>query len=232
MLKYRKILQNILRTIFFVCLYCSSVLYLSAAVNLNRELSFDLAYGRVFLIEFNESLNSNFFISKPDLVETFLISKVNDYADKNILAICAKQDKGDLEIFIDLDKNSYRFKVSLTKSTQSEDISFLEETNIIYEDKKVFEKSSVVPLKTNSMFWDMILCSNPDLIQLERLYGIEHKKFFKSLMLKVSEKKDFNYGDLIVSTGKSIYKIPFEVKELSKKKEKKSYEFTKSIYLD
>lgn len=230
--KLKKILRCIYSLILLLILFFSSTLVLNATNTKNCELELKLAFARALLIEFDQIIEPNIFISKSDLVETFIISKPKSYFHKNILAIFAKATNEDLEILVDAEKKSYLLKLSLTESEHSEDISFVKNSSVKKLDKKFFKAGSIIPVKTSSFFWDYILNSNPDLVSLERVYDLESEKFFKSIILKASNKKINDEGDLILGTEKYIYKIPFQVMKASDKKGNDSYAITENIYLD
>lgn len=230
--KFRKILQSIFSLIVLVILFFSSTLRLNAAVHRNQELKLKLAYARVLLIEFREVIHPNIFISKPDLVETFIISKPGNYSDKSILAIFAKATGEELEILVNTENNSYILKLSLTKTEQSEDLSFVEISSLKCLGVKFFKANSIISVKTSSYFWDYILNSNPDLIDLERIYDLDHEKFYQSIILKISEQKQSPAGELIIGTENFIYKIPFELVKDIHKKGAEPYAITENIYLD
>ena len=214
--------MNFFRLSIFLFIFGISMNFLQLE---SKTQVLDLAFGRFLILEFDQNIISDIYLTDTKLVKFYKLAKsLSSFNEKNILIVHALNYSGELDVLFDLESESERFKIKLNKKLNSEN-QLLENSSVIKFRKLKLNPGALLKIQTDSYFRENILGSRADSMVLKALHGLVSDKFMQVILLEMAD-AEFE-ADLIIPTERAIYYIPVEVK-----KGGSTYEKYKEINLD
>ncbi len=168
-----------------------------------------VAWGRIALIDLGSLLKSEPLIGDINLLRVYSLSAMEDEESKSIIALQGLSDSGATDLSIDSHSGLIQTHVALS-DIKTEDLVLdpsHSRTCIITTPYSVQLERSIV-VETDAPFNELVLASQPTLIELRHLHKDNDVKYFKTLVLHA---KAAGLTDIVIATKSRVYKFTLKI---------------------
>lgn len=172
-----------------------------------RELK--LAWGRIALVDLGSLVKSEPLVGDKNLVRVYSLSGMEDEESKSVIALQGLSDSGATDINIDSHSGLVQVHINLN-GTKTEDLILdpsHSRTCIVSTPYSLQLERSII-VETDAPFNELVLASQPTLVELRHLHKDNDPKYFRTLVLHA---KAAGLTDIVIATKSRVYKFSIKI---------------------
>ena len=164
--------------------------------------------GRISLINLPGQIISKTSIAQNDFIKVYQISSNEDFKIKNALAVQGLVDQGQTSFFVHTNKGIKSFEVSLDEGS-SEILDLNPQKPIANFGLRELKTNSSLMVQSPFYINELVLASNPGLLELDPFFDYYDPKYLKAFILKTKDHEAIT--DLIVPSAQKIFKFSLKL---------------------